>query len=80
MRDAPKKPFWYLVKVEGRYRHTQYTPEQTAQVRAGQHAGLSLDAIAAVTQIPYSSLAYVAALDHLSRRLTQEGPTRGEES
>lgn len=65
----------YLIVVDGAYRHTRYTPEQTAAVRQGMAAGLPLDAIAAQTGIPYSSLGYVAAMEHKSRALPLEDAT-----
>lgn len=57
----------YLVCVDGRYRHTHYTPTQTAEVRRRRAAGETLDSISAALDIPYSSLAYVAAMEHCSR-------------
>jgi len=65
----------YLIILDGVYRHTRYTPEQTATVRRLLAAGLSLDAIAAQTGIAYSSLRYVAAMAHKSRVLLLEDPS-----
>ena len=62
----------YLVKVEGRYYHTKYTPEQTAMIQRLQSAGMSLDAIAEATGVGYSSLSYVGGMVHLSKVLAQE--------
>jgi len=58
---------WYLVSIDGMYRHTHYTPAQTAMVRRGLSAGLGRDGIEGQTGIPYSSLRYVAAIEHKSR-------------
>jgi hypothetical protein len=62
----------YLVYVDGMWRHTHYTPEQTATVCQLLAAGTSLDATAAHTGIAYSSLRYVAAMQHKSRVLHVE--------
>ena len=60
----------YLVEVDGQWRHTAYTPAQTALVQQLLRDGVSLDQIWQQTGIPYSSLRYVAAMRHVSRVLT----------
>lgn len=65
--------FWYLAKLDGRYIHTQYTPAQTAEVQRLLQAGVTRDAIAQQTGIGYSSVSYVAALEHHSH-IVQEVP------
>ena len=60
----------YLVEIDGQWRHTAYTPAQTALVQQLLREGLSLDAVWHQTGIPYSSLRYVAAMRHVSRVLT----------
>jgi len=57
----------YLVYVDGMWRHTRYTPEQTAQVKQLLDAGETLDAVSQRTGINYSSLRYVAAMEHKVR-------------
>jgi len=70
------QPFrlYYLVKLDGKYFHTAYTPAQTAAVQQLLAQGISLDAIAVQTGIPYSSLGYVAALEHRSLVVTVTTP------
>ncbi len=75
---TPSRPYLVREVTTGIYRHTKYTPAQTAIALDMERSGASYDEIAARLHVMYSQVQYILSLEHLSRSIEFDTiPCRG---